>query len=157
MQSGHRRDAIKMVRGKVIFADIRQLIIDIGELFRARPGDTNHLGRKINCRDVPGAFRQLARKRTSPTANLQGMAAFFWNMLQKKLVVVVVMRPAFTVEHGQAIKIFGDDGHLASDLVWSAATVAAFPVDPIVVPVYSPDKSAHSKKTHCDKICRRSA
>ena len=69
------------------------------------------LRRKVHGGDVLSAFCQLSRKRTRATANFQGMAAFFRNMLQKKPVVVIVMGPAFTVEHGKTIKIFGDNRH----------------------------------------------
>jgi len=113
MQRGHRRDAVKMVRGKIVFTDIRQQIIDIRKLRRVRPRDANHLRRKVHCGDVLRAFCQLSRKRTRATANFQGMAAFFRNMLQKKLVVVIVVRPAFTIEYRETIKVFGDNRHIS--------------------------------------------
>ena len=112
MKCGHRRDAIKMVRGKIIFTDIREPIINIGELLGMPAGDANHLRRKVYRHDVLCAFGQLSRKGACAAAHLQSMAAFSWNMLQKKLVVVIVVRPAFTIEHGKTIEVFSDNRHI---------------------------------------------
>src|SRR5229473_8109786 len=111
MQSRDGSDAIKMHGGEIPRHGVGNLKLKIRKLRGARARDPNHLWRKVERYHVPGPLSQTPRERARAATNFQRVLTVIGKVSQKDIVIVIVLRPALSVEQREAIEVCLNDGH----------------------------------------------
>ena len=105
MKCGDSYDAVVMDRRERSVHYVGDFEIDLRERGGTATCHANHLRRKIYGGYFFNAARQSARKSAGAAANLESALTVRRDLLQQKIVIVIVASPCFFVELREAVEI----------------------------------------------------
>jgi len=105
MQGGDSYDAVESGRRQRTRHNIINFEFDLQGRLRTRARYANHLRRKIYGGHFFNAARQGARESAGAAANLESALTVRRDLLQQKIVIVIVASPTFFVELREAVEI----------------------------------------------------